>query len=380
MSENPFLQYEKAEGQHLPVEAYTSDEWLEKERERIFGRCWQFAGMTDDLAQAGDYATLEAGRHRLFVIRTRDGALRAFHNLCRHRGTELLQGRGNAKDGIRCFYHHWTYSIDGALRGVPFKSEQFPGLDRAKNGLHPAAVATFKGMVFAHPDPDAVPMEQWLAGLGDAMGPVDPSKLVEVWTHSYAIEANWKVILENFADGFHVPFLHPATNGTLGKAADVVASYHGNHFTYFLPSASKAAGDDFGLPLLEGVDKSTRGLHIQWIFPNLGLTALPQVWFTFHVRPQSPTSSVVDVRSRVSPLAEALPDVEEKAQLAMGLAPTGADVHPLESKDFILEDIFACEALQRSMTSPAFGVGQLSYLEDALPMYQRTIAAYMEER
>ena len=136
--------------QLLPPAAYTSADWFARERTELFGRTWTMAGMESDLRQSGDLVALTTGAYPLAVLRDGSGMLRGFHNLCRHRGTELLEGSGNAGATVVCPYHRWTYGLDGALRGVPDRAACFPDLDRDALGLRPAAVGVWQGVVFVN--------------------------------------------------------------------------------------------------------------------------------------------------------------------------------------------------------------------------------------
>ncbi|MDE0371627.1 MAG: Rieske (2Fe-2S) protein, partial [Rhodospirillales bacterium] len=106
--------------QQLPRDAYVDRAWFERERRDLFGCCWTCAGVVQDLAKPGEYVTVSAGDYPLMVLRDGSGTLRAFHNLCRHRGTELVEGSGRLERArISCPYHRWTYDLDGSLRAVP---------------------------------------------------------------------------------------------------------------------------------------------------------------------------------------------------------------------------------------------------------------------
>ena len=105
----------------LPVEAYTSQEWYDKEQELIFGNTWQFAGLVEDIQDAGDYITVQCGHQNIVIVKGSDQRLRAFHNLCRHRGTQLLRAVGKKQKAMTCPYHDWTYDLTGQLISVPEK-------------------------------------------------------------------------------------------------------------------------------------------------------------------------------------------------------------------------------------------------------------------
>ena len=208
--------------QLLPVEAYTTKEWMERENRELFGRIWAFAGMTEDLKSPGDYKCVDHGDAALVLIRDPDKRLRAFHNVCRHRGARLLEGAGHIRGNVlTCFYHKWTYSLTDSFKlvGVPHQPEVLPELDKACHAFHPAKVATWKNLVFVHPDPNAEELEDWLAGIPQMLGPFessqthlhDPELLVETLDIVYRVKANWKIVTENFIDSYHLPLLHSET-------------------------------------------------------------------------------------------------------------------------------------------------------------------------
>ena len=155
----------------LPVGAYTSQEWFDREQEKIFGATWQFAGLQEDIEQEGDYLTVQCGNRNILVLRGRNGQLQAFHNLCRHRGTRLLDGQGSKLKVIQCAYHHWTYKLSGELAYVPQQEGEFPQIQKKGMCLHRAAVALCKGMVWVHPDPGAMPVETWFRDIMPHLGP-----------------------------------------------------------------------------------------------------------------------------------------------------------------------------------------------------------------
>ena len=148
--------------QLLPIEAYTGEEWFRRERKELFARSWLFAGMTEDLPHAGSFKCIDAGEAPLVLMRDHEGRLRAFHNVCRHRGARLLEGEGTLGRRLTCFYHSWSYELDGRLAGITFEEDQFRGIDKSCYGLHPAQVATWKNLVFVNADATAEPFEEWL--------------------------------------------------------------------------------------------------------------------------------------------------------------------------------------------------------------------------
>src|ERR1700733_9448266 len=182
--------------QLLPVEAYTSEAWFRREQTELFGKVWTFCGMTEDLQRPGDYRCVEVAGMPYLLLRDDRNELRGFHNICRHRGSRLLEGSGNVGSAVVGFYHRWTYGLDGSLRGVPQAASEFPGLDKSCLGLIPVQVATWRNLVFLNPDPHAAPLDQWLAGAPDQIEPHRPENLVEVGDLLYRVKANWKILVE----------------------------------------------------------------------------------------------------------------------------------------------------------------------------------------
>ena len=148
----------------LEPRLYLDPEVLAEEIDAIFARTWQYAGHVSQLPSPGSYLTTTAGDQPVLVLRTQDGELRAFRNVCRHRGSELLSGTGTCKRAIRCRYHGWTYdSSDGQLLGVP-EHRSYGDLDKGALGLFPARVESFGGLIFVNLDPLATPLAEQAAG------------------------------------------------------------------------------------------------------------------------------------------------------------------------------------------------------------------------
>jgi choline monooxygenase len=192
----------------LSPHLYLDPEVLQLEDERIFSRTWQFAGHISQLPHPGTYLTASAGTQPVLVVRDDEGELRAFRNVCRHRGSRLLSGAGECKKAIRCRYHGWTYRMDGDLIGVP-EGRQIPGLDKSQLGLFPARVEVLSGLVFVNLDIHATPLAEQVAGLPDRLARYDFENLKPVVEKETSQPANWKIVVDNYLEGYHVPVGHP---------------------------------------------------------------------------------------------------------------------------------------------------------------------------
>jgi choline monooxygenase len=198
-------------GEALDPSLYHDPEVLEAELGSIFARSWQYAGHVGELAEAGDYLTARAGDQPVLVLRGYDGELRAYRNVCRHRGSELLSGSGHCKKAIRCRYHGWTYdSGDGRLLGVP-EHRGYERLEKAELGLLPARVGLLEGLIFINLDLEAPPLAEVTAGLAERLRPYRIDELVSFASSRDGTRqpANWKVVVENYLEGYHVPIAHP---------------------------------------------------------------------------------------------------------------------------------------------------------------------------
>ena len=193
----------------IPTYRYTSPEFLRLEFERVWSSVWQLAGREEQIPNAGDFFEYEIGDQSFLVVRGNDAVIRAYHNVCRHRGNRLCSGQGHVPQ-ITCRYHGWTWSIDGKLQKVPDREHYCPINDEAY-GLPPAAVGAWGGFLFINPCAEP---EQSLA---DFLGPI-PAQLdayhFEKMTPVYLdatvpLECNWKVALEAFLEAYHVQMIHP---------------------------------------------------------------------------------------------------------------------------------------------------------------------------
>ena len=193
----------------LEPHLYTDPGVLELEQELIFERTWQLAGHVSSLPRPGSYLTARAGTQPVLVIRDEDGGLRAFKNVCRHRGSRLLSGSGQCKAAIRCRYHGWTYKLDGTLIGVPEGLSYDDKLDKSRLGLMPARVEELCGLIFVNLDRDATPLRALLGDLPQRLAPYRIETLTPFAPATGSNPANWKAVADNYLEGYHIPIAHP---------------------------------------------------------------------------------------------------------------------------------------------------------------------------
>lgn len=196
-----------AESFTLPARFYTDPGIFEAEKAAIFYTSWWCAGHKSQLPKPNSYLTTEIHEQGVIVTRGQDGTLRAFYNVCQHRGHEIAKGCGEAKR-LTCPYHAWTYNLDGSLHAARL-TKAMPGFNPAQFSLKPVRVEEFCGFIFVNLDPDAVALKEQTGKLEQEIRKYAPriDDMVYVHRHSYDVKANWKVVIDNFLECYHC---HPA--------------------------------------------------------------------------------------------------------------------------------------------------------------------------
>ena len=224
----------------------------------IFARAWQYAGRSEDVAQPGSYVTTDAGGVPILVTRDDNGTLRAFVNVCRHRGAVLAEGCGT-RSSIQCHYHAWTYGLDGALRSAP-RAEREPGFDQGDLSLVPASVDAWGPFLFVNPDPRAQPLAEQLGELPSILArDLDVDGLVFHSRVEFGAQANWKVVAENFLECYHCATAHPAFSHEVDVHPD----------RYVLE-----AHPTFGAQFCTSKTTGERG-QFHLLYPNTGINVFP---------------------------------------------------------------------------------------------------------
>jgi phenylpropionate dioxygenase-like ring-hydroxylating dioxygenase large terminal subunit len=253
----------------LPFSWYSDPAVYALEQERIFRRAWQYVGRTGLVAEPGSFAGVRAGEVPVLLVRDREGVLRAFLNVCRHRGSILIEGEGT-RETIQCPYHAWTYGLDGSLRRAP-RSEQEADFDPAGLGLVPLAVDTWGPLVFVNPDPEAPPLAETLAELPElvASAGIDLDALEHRLHVEYSLAANWKIAAENFLECYHCQVAHPGFAKLLDVSADAYRLEAGSLFSsQYGPLRENGSGP------YDARGEIKRGqFHFLW--PNLKLNIEP---------------------------------------------------------------------------------------------------------
>ncbi len=212
----------------LGAEYYTDPAQFAREQERLFRRTWQYAGHASQLEKPGDYFAFELHGRSLFCLKDREGQIRAFYNVCRHRGHRLVEGNGS-KRVLVCPYHAWTYELDGRLKGAP-GTDKVPGFDKARICLKPVRAEVVCGFVFVNLDWEAETMEHWYPGLTAGLEEYLPDldRLKPVYTREVEERCNWKISVENYSECYHCMRNHPtfASGVVDANSYDIIPQGH----------------------------------------------------------------------------------------------------------------------------------------------------------
>jgi len=314
----------------LPARCYVGDAAAALDRRAVFAHSWQLVAHAAQLSDAGDHVVAGIAGVPLVLVRGEDGELRALHNVCRHRAGPLASCDGRGAKRLRCQYHGWTYALDGRLLSAP---EMDDARDFATDAIRlpQARVAQWRSLVFAAFD-DAPPFEELVDGIDARVGAAAMSDYAFARRVAYEIDCDWKVYVDNYLEGYHVPHVHPELNRMLDYRSYVtgLARWHSLQW-----SPLESAGDLYG---------DGEALYY-WLWPNTMLNILPG-------RVQT---------NRVLPLAGNRCRVEFDFHYPRDGADMARHERDLAFSDLVQqEDIDICERVQRGLASGSYVAGRLN--------------------
>jgi len=344
----------------LPNDFFTSEAFFTFERDTLFAKTWAVVGCGADLPKPGDLKPVDFMGLPLLLTRTQDGDIRVFHNVCSHRGLELVSGHQHVSRFIRCPYHAWTYTLDGELHSMPGiggpGKNQCPGFEKGKHGLKTVRSAVWLDMIFVNLSGDAEPFEDYIAPLTERWKDYDLTLLRhggEKSSWALDLAANWKFGVENHCDGYHLPMVHPELNAVsrLEDHYPIIGpeGYYAGQGSVAYNAARP--GDAPQLPRFPGLSEQHQSLseYIS-LFPNatvgIHIDHLWIVWF----QPMAPDRTLERMEIYY-PGGEVAEDP--------AYAPVREEVHRFWFKVWG-EDQWAVEGLQRGRASPAFEGGAFS--------------------
>jgi choline monooxygenase len=344
------------QGESVPLSWYRDPAIYEREQQRVFGDSWQYLGPVDRLPAPGSFFTASLGRIPVVAARDADGEIRAFANVCPHRGHAIADGEG-CRRTLQCRYPGWTFDLDGALRTAP-RTKDDPTFDAQNVRLKEFAVARWGPLLFANPTPDpSTSFDEATAGLRGAAAErgFNPVGYPYRASRSWSIECNWKITLDNNTECYHCATIHPS----------FASDYHVDNDHYLVRGFDQAFTHESAMRQSDN-DGTAPDFHLYYLWPNFMLSARrTEYFYTYHYRPAGPTSTV-QVNDYFFP-AE------------------WSDVRVDEAIDDIAvimrEDWGAFESVQRGINSEVFAHGVvLPHEEQLLCHFQRMYADALSER
>lgn len=223
-------------------ERYVSREWMERERQALWANTWLVAGLACDVQEAGQYFTFEIGAESLIIARGADGRLRGMHNACTHRGTRLVTEPIGILKKIVCPYHAWAYGLDGELQGAPGASRFSNGLPKSELALNAVEVEEALGLVFVRLNPGGITLAEFLGPVFELLRPYRLEAMSVTNDQTVTHTCNWKAILDNFAELYHVPFIHPIHRRMFECATAPIELFEHGHTAVYVPGGVTDSG------------------------------------------------------------------------------------------------------------------------------------------
>lgn len=357
----------------LPREAYTDPAFLALERDHVFDASWAFVTAAECLPAAGDVFPFELIGRPIVLVRQRDGGIKAFHNVCRHRGVILVQAAAARQPTMTCPYHAWSYGLDGTLLKTPhFNGEgkhDLGGIDRACLDLMPVRCGVWHGLVFVNLSGDAEPLEQHMAPVARRYADFNFAAMRLGGTMEFELNANWKLPIENFIEGYHLPWTHPFLNAI---------SSMGHHYSVMdepivgqgsiLYERDKAGHEN--LPTFAGLSEHWRvRAEYPHLMPNMLLGVHVDhitVWGLFPLGPDRVLEKLYFFYAGEAALHPSL--AGERATVESNL------------RSINLEDVGVVESMQRGRASPGYAQARFSpFQERTLHSFERRIANAVAE-
>jgi choline monooxygenase len=277
----------------FPPGAYIDPAFRAREDDWIFSRQWVHIAAGHELSEAGSVFVTTVAGLPIFAARQRSGSVLAFHNACRHRGCRLVSGSGPKRASLACPFHGWVYELDGRLRRTPFwdpgDATAAPSFEPARHGLKPVRTATWCDQVFVCLSDEAPPFEQHIAPLARYWAEYDLSRLGYGIHGTFEVEANWKLVVENFLDTYHLPCVHPQMGG-VEKAKDYAPVDEDQTvfgIRYLSGGLNRNIGD-LGLPIFPNLsERGRRSKDVIMLFPNTLLELAPEHVLFIRLEPKA---------------------------------------------------------------------------------------------
>ena len=359
-------------GESLPAWLYLDPGFFELEKRKLFRSAWQLVCHLNDVPEAGDYQALDMLGERFMTVRGKDGVVRSFHNVCRHRAGRLADGSfGNCGHRIVCPYHAWSYELDGRLVATP-KTQGFDDLPKENYGLVPLEQEVWNGFVFVRMEAGAPSVAEMMAPYAEEIAPHGFEELVpqgRVVLRPRPV--NWKNVADNYGDGLHIPIAHPGLSRLFAGSYRIEAQAWADKMSGVIterPSTNWVERQYQGL--LDGFEHLPQGLRRTWsyyrLWPNLAFDVYPDQVDFMQFIPVSPTETLI------REIAYVRPDARREAKAARYL-------NWRINRQVNAEDTVLIARVQEGMASSSYRTGPLSRAEVCLAAFARRLREAIPE-
>lgn len=341
----------------IPSSWYFDPQILERELDTVFTKSWQLAGHVDRLESPGSYFTTTLGREPVLVVRGRDGLVRAMSNVCRHRAGPVARGEGK-RASFQCGYHGWGWSLQGELLTTP-EFDGVEGFSREDVCLPQFRTAVWNGLVFVSLDPSGPELVEVMSGVDEWIGTRDFGSLRRARRKEWTIDCNWKVYVDNYLEGYHIPIVHPALFRELDYDAYATETRRWSSIQH--SPIREATRLRRGIP---GDDD----IRYFWVFPNLMLNVYPDNYSTNLIIPLGPDKTLTIFEWFFRD-----PESEATQQLL--------DETISFSDEIQIEDIEICETVQRNLRSNSYSSGRYSVRrENGVHHFHGLLAEFLAQK
>src|SRR5438034_628712 len=295
----------KAGAETLPQRYFVSPAVFAEEQEKVFSKQWVLVGHQSQIAKSGDYFTAEVAGESLIIVRDKRAEICGFYNVCRHRGSRLIENRkGQLSAAIQCPYHAWTYGLDGRLLGAPHMDDVL-GFNKTDYSLHPVNVALWEGFIFVNladastsrSNRDYISLEEWFAPLAGKFSRWNLPSLRSARRIEYDVRANWKLMFQNYSECYHCLGVHPELSKISPYDSAENDLTKGPFLGGFMRIASDKSltlsGNACALPVGDFGDEDFRFVFYYSIFPNMLLSLHPDYVMVHQLEPQSPERTLI---------------------------------------------------------------------------------------
>jgi len=369
---HPETRADPLDGWSLPAWTYRDGEFYALERDRIFRPSWQVVCHVSDLPNHGDWHTIDYIGESVILTRSGDGQLRAFTNVCRHRGSRLVDGSAGCAKKLVCPYHAWTYDLDGRLTGVP-DSASYPTLDRNRAGLVRVELEIWRGFVFVRLEDDGGPSVAQMMAPYEAM--IEPYRFEDLTALGRVTlrprDVNWKNVGDNYSDGLHIPVAHPGLTRLFGKSYGIEADAHVDRMWGDMQDRDSANWSErMYQHLLPQVPYLPEVSQRHWLYfklwPNVAFDIYPDQVDFMQWLPTGPTTCLIREISYV------LPDDRREMRAARYL-------NWRINRQVNAEDTQLITRVQQGMESRSFSMGPLSDKEVCLKHFCKRMREIIPE-